>query len=279
MNSYKSAISSIAKKIFKAGSTTYYYSSLFFPRDAREDISTLYAYVRTADDFVDATPQDISGFNTFCKKTDSIFAGKQVDHPIIQAFHEMAVRNSIPYEYVLSFLEAMRADTQKTTYNTFAELETYMYGSAEVIGLMMCKILKLPEASYAAAQKQGKAMQLINFIRDIQEDITLGRQYIPTEDMRKFGLSSLSPKTEQEFTAFKKLVSFEIEKYLIIQKEAEKGYRYIPKRYLVPIQTAAAMYNWTAQQIQKNPLLVFQKKVKPTPAQIIVSVLARYITL
>lgn len=279
MNSYKTAISSIAKRIFKSGSTTYYYSSLFFPRGVREDISTLYAFVRTADDFVDAVPQNISGFNDFCEKTSQIYQGEEIQHTIIQAFCDMAFRKKIPYEYIESFLSAMRADTQKNTYRTYEELENYMYGSAEVIGLMMCKILNLSEESYLAAQLQGKAMQLINFVRDIQEDTSLGRQYIPTEDMHQFNLKTLQPQTAKEKQQFAKLVQYEIERYYAIQKEAEKGYRYIPKRYLVPIQTAADMYNWTARQIETNPLLVFEKKVKPTPAQIIISVLGRFIRL
>lgn len=272
------AIRAIARNIFKKGSTTYYYSSLFFPASIRHAVFSFYAYVRVADDYVDALPQDIKGFEEFCKQTAAAFKNKTVDNKIIIAFHDVTKVYDIPYNWVESFLAAMRADTQKNTYKTFKELEEYMYGSAEVIGLVMAKILKLPKESYEYAQLQGKAMQLINFIRDVDEDIKLGRTYLPAEDLKRFGLSSLDIKTEKEKDAFAELIKYEISRYRKIQKEAEKGYKFMPATLLIPIKTAADIYNWTADAIEKNPLVVFDRKVKPKPAQVLSRVFVNYFT-
>ena len=272
------AISSIAKRIFKKGSTTYYYSSLFFPASIRHAVFTFYAYVRVADDFVDSIPQNMKGFEDFCSQTKLIYAGKKVSNKIISDFYDMTNSYKIPFEWVQAFLNAMRADTKKSTYATYKELEEYMYGSAEVIGLIMAKILNLDEESYTYAKLQGKAMQLINFIRDIDEDIELGRRYIPTEDLKKFNLTKLPPRTDQEKKDFCKLVHFEIDRYRKIQKSAEAGYKFMPANALIPVKTAADIYNWTADQIEKNPLIVFEQKVKPKPIRVIFRIFTNYFT-
>jgi phytoene synthase len=272
------AIRAIARNIFKKGSTTYYYSSLFFPASIRHAVFTFYAYVRVADDLVDSIPQNISGFEDFCKESSTAFKNKPAHNKIILAFRDVTKEYDIPYKWIESFLKAMRADTQKSTYKKFKELEEYMYGSAEVIGLVMAKILKLPKESYQYAQLQGKAMQLINFIRDVDEDIKLGRTYIPLEDLNKFGLKDLNIQTDQEKEAFSNLIKFEIKRYRNIQKQAEKGYQFMPITVLIPVKTAADIYNWTADEIEKNPLIVFERKVKPNPAHVLSKVFVNYFT-
>ncbi len=259
-------------QIFKAGSTTYYYSSLFFPKEIREKVARLYAYVRTADDYVDQVPQDLTNFNKFYEDTITAFSNKPVDNEIITSFYKLALEENFETKWVIAFLESMKADTYKNSYKTFVELETYIYGSAEVIGLMMSRLMKLPPEAEFAARQLGKAMQVINFIRDIQEDLNLGRNYIPTVDIQCYGIS-IPPKTESEKDRFKKLMEFEISRYFEIVAEAEKGFHFIPRKYLIPIKTASDMYKWTAHQILKNPMIIFEKKVKPHPSQVVLQVM------
>lgn len=259
------------QNIFKSGSTTYYYSSLLFPAEKRQEITRLYAFVRTADNFVDQIPQHNKDFADFEQETLDGLKGKEVKNPIIKSFLELAREKHFEDEWIMAFLNAMKADLSIHTYDTFSALETYMYGSAEVIGLMMARIMELPEESLHAAQKLGKAMQIINFVRDIQEDSSLGRRYIPTEDLQKFGLHNFELKTAQDRQQFSELITFEITRYLDILKEAEEGFRFIPRQYLIPIKTASDMYKWTAREILKNPFIIFDKKVKPTRGKILLA--------
>jgi phytoene synthase len=108
-------------------------------------------------------------------------------------------------------------------------------------------------------------MQYINFIRDIQEDQALGRQYLPMRDLYKCGLESLERShitgREKQFSKFiRKQLAF----YESWQRIAEQGFAYIPKRYFIPIKTASDMYKWTAEQIKRDPKIVYEKKVKPS---------------
>lgn len=85
----------------------------------------------------------------------------------------------------------MLLDTEKFRYNTYEELQAYMYGSAMVVGEMMCYVLREnDDRALPYAKALGEAMQLTNFLRDIQEDyVDLNRIYMPLEDMQVFGLS------------------------------------------------------------------------------------------
>lgn len=262
---------------FKNGSRTYFYSSLFFPRAVRKDVFTLYSFVRVADDFVDAIPQRAQDFAKFRKQFHLALKGTPSNDIVIDSFVELFKRRKFNNEWVEAFLDSMQMDTKKKKYFTLEETLQYIYGSAEVIGLMMANILELPAAARQCAQIQGRAMQYVNFIRDIQEDIELGRTYLPEDELKKSHITTLalSEDNRQQLEVF---IKSQIQRYFHWQKEAEKGYRYIPKRYRIPITTAAEMYNWTARMIEKNPTIVYQRKVKPKVLQILFAILKNSIS-
>ncbi len=269
------------KSVFKNASTTYYYSSMFFPKKIWEKVATLYVYVRLADDYVDSIPQDAKGFAAFVAATQDAFLEKSIDsHPNaehITAFTKLIKSHAIPVSWVTDFLRAMQSDLTSTgegiEYSTRKQLDHYIFGSAEVIGLMMCKLLNLPKEAYSAAKKQGNAMQYLNFIRDIAEDCSLNRVYIPQESRTQFGLSNCSDFLTAPSGKFESMIRAELAHYYKLQKEANLGFRYIPYRYRVPIATAAELYQWTAKCIEDNPKIVFEKKVKPTKVRIIFTLL------
>jgi phytoene synthase len=270
-----------AQTVFQKASTTYYYSTSFFPKNVRDDIVLFYAFVRIADDYVDAIPQDVKGFEKFCKlyrqyrkdrdvaalREKGSVATKGLVLDVLETIRmmvELQDKYRISNDLIDSFLDAMKADITKKTYKTIDETITYMYGSAEVIGLVFFFFGGGRAASRLPPQLQGRAMQYINFIRDIKEDNSLGRQYIPTVELKKHGLPDLSLETSQnkpkEFSA---CIRSQIQTYQKWQDQAKNGYAHIPYRYRVPIMTAAWMYNWTAKKIAKDPHIVFKKKVKP----------------
>ena len=83
---------SVQEGVFKKGSRTYFTSSLFFPADVRRDVLILYGFVRVADNFVDATPQDARGFQEFCESYRLAIAGQPSGDPIIDDYVELSSR-------------------------------------------------------------------------------------------------------------------------------------------------------------------------------------------
>jgi len=248
----------VKEKIFEKGSVTYYNSSRFFKGSVKEDVTSLYSYVRVVDDLVDRKIPLVSKMNEIWDETVSVWKGKKGKHIIVNSFVELAKRKKFKWEWIEAFWDAMRGDLEKKYYKNFDDLESYMYGSAEVIGMMMARIMDLPKKAMKTASLQGKAMQLLNFIRDVEEDEELGRNYL-----------GYSPEVKNNHQQWKEFLRSMIEKYWELQKEAKKGFKYIPRNYLIPIKTAVAMYTWTAKQIYKNPTIVWRKKVKPSKMQVV----------
>ena len=265
-----SMINRLHNNIFKNASKTYYYSSLFFPKEVRDDIFILYAFVRSADDLVDSISQNRKGFRKFVGDYEKELKEKKSKNIVIDSFVEMVVRKRINKTWINSFMKAMKSDLSKTNFKTIKETEDYIYGSADVIGLMMAKILNLPKESYVYAQALGKSMQLSNFIRDIQVDNDLNRCYFPQNELEKYNLRSLKfSEVSKKQKDYKEFMHFQINRYFKWQEKAELGFKYIPKKYRIAIKTASDMYKLTQQIIYKDPFIVYRKKVKPKALEVI----------
>jgi phytoene synthase len=268
-------MNAVHRDIFKKGSKTYFNSSLFFPESIRRDVFTLYGFVRVADDFVDQVPQDVEGFYQFKERYQRTLLGEASGDAIIDSFAELSRRKRFPGEWAEAFLTAMETDLSKKEYRTVAESLRYIYGSAEVIGLFMSRIMDLDERSFHSARMLGRAMQYINFIRDIAEDLSLGRRYLALEGTP---LGSLDEETAaRQPRAFESFIKQHLDLYRGWQAEAEQGYPLIPRRYRVAIKTAADMYNWTAHRIEDDPFIVFRRKVKPVKVRILAALMRNWL--
>lgn len=268
-------------KIFENGSRTFYNSSLFFPKKVRNDIVLLYAFVRTVDNFVDRKVPRMKEFNSFVNEYRKALKGGKSKNPIINKYIELSRKHEFEQDWNEAFLKAMKSDIHFKSYKNLEDVvENYIYGSAEVIGLMIAKIFGLAPASYKYARDLGKAFQYINFIRDIAEDNELGRAYFPVVTLKKFGLKDLKLKTvKSNPEGFSSFIKEQIKQYRLWQKSAEPGYKYIPKYALIPIKTAAQMYSWTANVIESNPQIIFEKKVKPSRLRIFATGIKNYLTV
>ncbi len=256
--------------IFKKGSTTYFYSTLFFPKAIRDDVFILYSFVRVADDYVDAIPQQAEEFYAFREAYRKAWDGTPSGDVVIDSFVDLMGRCRFDPSWVDAFLASMASDLSHAPYRTIEDLETYLYGSSEVIGLMMARVMHLPDSSLDAARALGKAMQLINFIRDLEEDCRMGRTYLPADEYEACGLPGITEadamKHPDEFALF---IRSQIARYEEWRDLGEEGYPSIPFRFLVPIKTASDMYSWTGRVIARDPSVVFRYKVKPTPLKVV----------
>ena len=261
-------------EIFRRGSRTYFRSSHFFPAQTRADVTVLYGFVRVADDFVDAVPAKAEEFFRFRAAFRAAWQGEVSGDPVIDDFIELARRKNFQLAWIEDFLSAMDADLVKKNYNHLDEVLRYVWGSAEVIGLFLCQILELPPEAHQAACHLGRSMQFINFLRDIAEDHALGRRYFPLDGT---GLSDLCPETcrerPREFEAF---VRSQAELYSVWQKSGAAGYHWIPRKFLIPIKTASDLYNWTAQKIQRDPWIVWRRKVKPSKIRVLATAVKNF---
>ena len=175
---------------------TYYLATLLLPPAKRPFVHALYGFARFADEIVDApAPDGTPGRQARLDALRADFAvawrSGSTQQPVVAAVIDTARRWDIPWDTFDSFLDSMAMDLTVTQYETWADLQTYIYGSAAVIGLQMLPILEPSDTAAAreGAMRLGEAFQLANFIRDVAEDLDRGRIYLPLADLAAFGVT------------------------------------------------------------------------------------------
>jgi len=253
----------IYEEITKKNSKTFYYSTIFFPKEIKEKVFLLYAFLRTTDDLVDKKKPDFKKFYQYKKKFEDIYSGKKINDKLIYDFVKL-VKEINAKNLIDDYFKSQKIDLKNKQYKTFKDLEKFLYGVSEVVGVLMAKILKLTKKSYPLARKLGKAMQIINIIRDIEEDYHMGKIYIPQEDFKKFNVKINNFfKAKNMCQNEKNLIDFELQRAFDLYKEVKKGYRYFDKKNLLPIKIAADLYFILGKKIKKNKNFIFNKnKVK-----------------
>lgn len=188
---FQHASARASQQIIRTYSTSFSWASFFLPPAIRRDIAHLYAFVRIADELVDGSAQqaglDHDSIRQELSDLESRFYSALESgfdsNPIICAVACTFRNNHIPKEYMHSFFLSMHSDIEPPAHYSSADLENYIYGSAEVIGLMCLYIFHRGPYSISAVEKDaaqslGRAFQMINFLRDYAQDLSLGRHYI-----------------------------------------------------------------------------------------------------
>jgi phytoene synthase len=169
------------------------------------------------------------------------------------------------------FLRSMAMDLTVERYETWDDLLGYMDGSAAVIGEMMLPILEPPDLAAAtpSARALGEAFQLTNFLRDIDEDLDRGRQYVPQEDLRRFGVDL----TERRCTPpLVELMRFEIDRCRRLYAAAEAGIDLLPARSARCVRAAHDLYGRILDRIESQGYDVFAGRARvATPVKLAVA--------
>jgi phytoene/squalene synthetase len=192
-NIYSEVCFQCNKLITNAYSTSFSLGIKMFAPELRPPIYAIYGFVRFADEIVDTfhNHDKKSLLDDFKKDTFKAIENKLSLNPVLQSFQEVVNKYNIDHELIHAFLYSMEMDLYKNIYDK-TELDKYIYGSAEVVGLMCLKVfLNGNEEKYNElknyARALGAAFQKINFLRDIKSDyVDRGRVYFPDIDFNNF---------------------------------------------------------------------------------------------
>jgi len=167
---------------------TFYLATLLLPADRRPAVHALYGFARLADEVVDNPGSSPAlELDALERRLKAALTGV-VDHPVLAALADTVARYGIEHTLFEEFLASMRMDLHQCEYASYAELRTYMRGSAEVIGLQMLPVLGAEDGAEPYAAALGEAFQLTNFLRDVAEDLDRGRVYLPADELAAFGV-------------------------------------------------------------------------------------------
>jgi len=187
-----------SKIVTQSYSTSFSLATKMLSRSIRQDIYNIYGFVRFADEIVDSFHEYDKEqlFNDFVKDLELSLTNKISLNPILNSFQHTFHKYKIDKDLLDAFLESMRLDLHKQDYLTDEEFKAYIYGSADVVGLMCLKVfVKGDDTTYDAlkdsAMHLGSAFQKVNFLRDLKADFEdLERTYFPNTNLKELDEAS-----------------------------------------------------------------------------------------
>ncbi len=266
-----------ARLLHKKHGKSYYFATKLFPRDTRLATYALYAFFRVPDEIVDNSPihnnQDLkevkSQLNDWRDKWREAYDTQTSDDSILRVTTYVFHRYKIPYQYSEDFLAAMTLDLEKSEYATYAELESYMYGSAAVVGLMMSHVIGFSdERALDHAKQLGYAMQLTNFLRDIDEDfIQRGRVYMPRDELAAHGLSMEDIAARRFSPDFKRFMQWQSERARSLYRQSDQGIPMLNPHGRFPVRVAGALYGAILDKIEQQDWNIFAGRAKTSTTE------------
>ena len=235
-----------SKNVTKKYSTSFSLAVNMLSPKIRESIYSIYAFVRFADEIVDSFHdyEKEALLNEFERDYYKAYDQNISLNPILNCFQLTVKKYNITDDLIQSFLKSMRADLKKETYETVEEYNDYIYGSADVVGLMCLKVfVNGDEEKYEilkySAMKLGSAFQKVNFLRDLKDDYELlHRSYFPGVNLKEL---SVDEKAE---------IIADIESDF---KEAFVGIKKLPLEAKFGVYTAYVYYKRLLKKLNNTP--------------------------
>jgi phytoene/squalene synthetase len=237
-------------------------------KNIRQDIYNIYGFVRFADEIVDSfhdyNKKEL--LNRFIDELNYSLKNQISTNPILNSFQSTVNKYNIGYDLIDSFLKSMKMDLKKVKYNSEKEYEEYIYGSADVVGLMCLKVFLCgSEKNFKKlkpnAMALGSAFQKVNFLRDLNADFhDLNRTYFPNLDFKNFNEES------------KKIILDDIENDF---KKALNGIYELPNNSKFGVYAAYKYYKRLLNKLKRTSHLKIKNERVRVPNYQKVDVLAR----
>jgi phytoene synthase len=197
----------------------FYHAFRILPAEQRRAMCAVYSFLRVADDLSDdggATAQRQRALEGWREALHACLRG-EYRHPIFPALHHAIDRHAIPVRHFEEVLDGVCMDLEIASYATFRDLYAYCYRVASAVGLACIHVWGFRGAeAVPAAEAAGVALQLTNILRDVGEDASRGRVYLPREDLDRFGVSDQDLHRGGPDARFRSLMRF----------QADRAYRY-----------------------------------------------------
>lgn len=274
---------SVCSGIARTSAKNFFYGFLVLPRRKREAICAVYAFMRHCDDIADDPSLTLDErrykLGRWVEDLHRVYAGGATDDPILLALTDAQRRYGIGLELLDQLAHGTAMDLQETMetgrvpkfeatainvhYDRFDDLYLYCYRVASVVGLVCIRIFgyKDPRAE-ALAERCGIAFQLTNIIRDVKEDVGMGRVYIPAEDLRKYDLTALDLRTATDPARIRPLLELEAERARKFYCAAEDLLPLVDEDSQPALWTLVTVYRSLLDKIARLNYDVFTEKIR-----------------
>jgi len=254
-------------RLAKRTGKNFYYSFLTLPHDVRRQMCALYAYMRICDDIGDEASVEVEtrrrSLDEWRTEVVAALESGESQHPVLPALIDVVDKKQVPHHALLDVIDGVAMDLQPRRFATFEDLSNYCYHVAGAVGLCCIHVwgFKGDDAPDRAIDC-GLAFQLTNILRDLGEDAAMGRVYLPTDDLDRFGVREEDLVTGRVDERFRSLMTFEV------QRAREYYDRAAPLSHMVdpagrPVLVAMRkIYGGLLDEIERRDFDVFKRRVE-----------------
>ena len=241
------------ERITRREAKNFAYGIMVLPRAKRRAIAAIYAFARRVDDIADG---ELSAEEKRVR-LEELRAGLDGDPegPVFVALGDARERFGIARQPLSALVDGGIQDTEQTRYRDFDELRGYCEKVAGAVGLACVPVYGSDDTEHAITL--GIALQLINIIRDVDEDRRLGRVYLPQDELAAFGVDELAPSPE-----FRELMAFEAQRARTHLAEGLGLLDSLDRRSALCVGTFAGLYRATLDRIEASGFDVFGSKTR-----------------
>jgi phytoene synthase len=254
------------ERITRREAKNFAYGIMVLPREKRQAIAAIYAFARRVDDVADGDlpPEEKRAQLEELRRG---LDGERAD-PVFVALRDARERFGIPRDPLAALVDGGLQDMEQSTYADFDGLRGYCEKVAGAVGLACVPVYGSDDTEHALtyANQLGIALQLINIIRDVDEDRRLGRVYLPQDELVAFGVEELAPSP-----AFRELMAFQAERARTYLAEGLRLLESLDRRSALCVRTFAGLYRETLDRIEAGGFDVFGEKTRlSTPRKLAV---------
>jgi phytoene synthase len=240
--------------LLRGGSLTFFLASRVLPSDARAAATALYAFCRLADDAIDLGDDRERALQQLRERLDGMYTGAPLPFPVDRALADVVRKYAVPRALLEALIEGFEWDAGGRQYETLEQLTDYAARVAGTVGAMMALLMgvRAPEV-VARACDLGVAMQLTNIARDVGEDASRGRLYLPRAWMREAGLEPDRWLTAPVHSA---ALAGVIERLLCaadeLYRQADIGIAALPRTCRPAIRAARLLYAEIGHEVRRR---------------------------
>ena len=256
------------REVAKTRAKNFYYSFVLLTPEKKNAMCAMYAFMRYCDDLSDEPGASQTAMDRWREALREALAGRPDSSPVWPAFLDAVTRYRIPHQYFYDMIEGVASDLSPQIIGTFDDLYRYCYRVASVVGLTTIHIFGFDsQDALLLAEKCGIAFQLTNILRDIREDADLGRAYLPSEDLAKFGVSLDDLKNGHRTDGFSELMEFEIDRAQSYYHESAPLVPMIHHDSRNALRALIAIYSSLLDHIAASPNDVLTRRISVPTAE------------
>jgi phytoene synthase len=259
------------RRIHRRHDPTYYWATRRLPGEVRPAVHALYAFLRGADEIVDGPrrpPEPAArraALDGWHRALEEGRAAGGSAHPVIGALVDAGRRHDLPLHELGRYMVSMRVDCEPVDMASWDDLQGYMQGSAGAVGRIMAPLLGVAPARREDFARLGIAFQLTNFIRDVREDLALGRVYLPRDERERLGVRRGDLAARRATPAVRRLVAVEVgraRELFALTADAEEA---APPGVRPGMRLARAVYEGVLDRVEAEGYDVLRRRPAARP--------------